>query len=335
MRQQHSIVIVTRPTRLEGLRRRWGTLGQAEFLLNAAHTIESEAPTASTSPKSHRNSKRATRASDQADFAEYADEDSVYQRAINDLEADLQFGIPVKTIDRDFVPNFNFSLASVVVVLGQDGLVANVAKFVGNIPIVAVNPDPNRIDGILLPFHTTEAVEAVRMTLAGTARVKKVTLGEAALNDGQRLLAFNDFFVGAATHISARYLLTCDRRSEPQSSSGVLVCTGAGSTGWISSVFNMTAGVARYLGSDVTTPEPLSWEDRRLIWAVREPFQSRTSKIGLVAGCIEEPEELIVESLMPEHGVIFSDGIEADFLRFTSGTIVRIGVSQQQAHLVY
>ena len=336
--RQPSIVIVTRPTRLDGLRRRWGTLGQAQFALKAARRIDSESTSLQSlslsTSKPRRSKKVVAAATGQAEFAEYSDEDTIYQQAIDDLETNLQLGCPVKTIDRAYVPNYDFGMASVVVVVGQDGLVANVAKYVGDVPIVAVNPDPKRIDGILLPFRTTQAVLAVKAALSGTARTKNVTLAEATLNDGQRLLAFNDFFIGAATHISARYVLTADRRSEPQSSSGVLVCTGAGSTGWISSVFNMAAGLARFLGSDVASPRPIAWDKRELLWAVREPFQSRTSKIGLIAGRLEESNELVVESLMPENGVIFSDGIEADFLPFTSGAIVRISVSQQQAKLV-
>lgn len=334
MNRQPSIVIVTRPTRLEGLRRRWGTLGQAKFSLNAARAIDSEAAITTSLSKGRRQANTEMSSTVQADFEEYSSEDLVYQTAIHQLEASLQFGVPVKTIDRAYVPNYDFGLASVVIVVGQDGLVANVAKYVGNVPIVAVNPDPERIDGVLLPFRTQQAVNAVRAIMSGTARIKKVTLAEAQLNDGQRLLAFNDFYIGAATHISARYVLIVDRQSEPQSSSGVLVCTGAGSTGWISSVYNMAAGVARFLGTSVSTPSPIAWDDRQLLWAVREPFQSRTSKIGMIAGRLDEPNELVIESLMPEHGVIFSDGIEADFLPFRSGAIVRIGISQQQAHLV-
>ena len=78
----------------------------------------------------------------------------------------------------------------------------------------------------------------------------------------------------------------------------------------------------------------IAWEARRLAWAVREPFVSRQSQANLVAGWIDEPQELIVESLMPEGGVIFSDGVEADFLPFTSGSIARVRVSQQRAKLV-
>jgi hypothetical protein len=37
---------------------------------------------------------------------------------------------------------------------------------------------------------------------------------------------------------------------------------------------------------------------------------------------------------MPQAGVIFSDGLESDFLEFNSGTIARISVSPQRANLV-
>jgi hypothetical protein len=148
------------------------------------------------------------------------------------------------------------------------------------------------------------------------------------------MLAFNDFFVGAASHISARYTLRLEDQSEPQSSSGVLISTGAGSTGWFSSVFNMADGLAAWRGAEPQPRFDLTWEDRRLLWAVREPFVSKHSQANLVAGLLEEGTELVVESQMPASGVIFSDGIESDFLQFNSGTIARVFASAQRARLV-
>jgi hypothetical protein len=37
---------------------------------------------------------------------------------------------------------------------------------------------------------------------------------------------------------------------------------------------------------------------------------------------------------MPENGVIFSDGIESDFLEFNSGTEVVIAVAERQGRLI-
>ena len=71
-------------------------------------------------------------------------------------------------------------------------------------PIVAVNPDPTRIDGLLLPFRTGQAVQAVRQVLDGRFPSIQVTMIDAKLNDGQSMLAFNDLFIGCSSHVSAR-----------------------------------------------------------------------------------------------------------------------------------
>lgn len=327
-KSQPGIAVVTRPTRLQGLRERWGTVRQARFLLQQAHAIEGEQARAK---RSHAQSNASVQ---QADFSEYEQEDAAYRQALETLHRELDFGLPIRMLDRSLVPNFDFWSCAVVVVVGQDGLVANTAKYVGSLPIVAVNPDPRRIDGVLLPFLPDQARRAVARVLDGKSRQRPVTLAQVMLNDGQKLLAFNDFFLGARSHVSARYTLTFDERTEPQSSSGVLVSTGAGSTGWLSSVFNMASGVARFLGAPPKDGVQLPWEDRRLIWAVREPFVSKRSQATLVAGVLEEHRELVVESLMPEGGVIFSDGIESDFLPFTTGTIARVSTAPQTANLV-
>lgn len=336
MRINPSIVIVTRTTRLEGLRRRWGTAGQAEFRLKTAQAIDTtQTVLKSVSSSLGRKGKKPTiKARPQANFEDYVTEDRVYQEEVSLLERELQFGIPVKVIDRSYVPNYNFLGCVAVVVVGQDGLVANVAKYVNDTPIVAVNPDPTRIDGLLLPFRAAQAVKAIRQVLDGRFPSIQVTMIDAKLNDGQSMIGFNDVFIGCSSHVSARYVLEANGEIEAQSSSGLLVSTGVGSTGWLSSVFNMTCGMAKFLGTTIVSPKPIRWDAKELVWAVREPFKSRTSKIGLVAGRIEGDEKLVVESLMPENGVVFSDGIESDFLPFTSGSILTIKVSQQNATLV-
>ena len=66
------------------------------------------------------------------------------------LTRELDFGLPIQVIDRQYLPTIDFDMCTVVVVIGQDGLVANTAKYVGDVPIIGVNPDPDRFDGVLL-----------------------------------------------------------------------------------------------------------------------------------------------------------------------------------------
>ena len=68
-------------------------------------------------------------------------------------------------LDRGLVPTYTFDRTEVVVTLGQDGLVANTAKYAGGQPIVGLNPDPARVDGVLLPFGVAAARSVVGETL--------------------------------------------------------------------------------------------------------------------------------------------------------------------------
>jgi NAD kinase len=327
--QQPRIAVVTRETRLQGVIRRWATKGQAKFVFRSARAIA-----ASLSE----NAPQAVALSEQAadeDFDDIEGEDRTYQASIQKLVHSLDFGMPVQVVDRQYLPNFEFGLCAAVVVLGQDGLVANTAKYSLGVPIVGVNPDPARFDGVLLPFQLPDARPIVQRVLKDQARMRDVTLARATLHDGQTMLAFNDLFVGVSSHVSARYQLRTGDRQEEQSSSGILICTGAGSTGWMSSVFNMACGVADFLGAVPPERQPsMSWEEECLLWAVREPFATRTTQASLVMGRLAEGEELVVESLMPAGGVIFSDGIESDFLEFNAGSVARITVAAERARLV-
>lgn len=311
------LILVTRKTRLEALTERFNTQAQAKFYLTQAGL----------------------------DFEDYAKEHDQYRRSLEKVQHAMQLGVPVQTMERALVPTYLFAPTDVVVVLGQDGTVANTAKYVGHSPLLGVNPDPERFDGVLLPFRVDGLRKGLESTVAGKAKIKEVTLAEAVLSDGQKLLAFNDLFIGARTHVSAHYRLSVKAppamktksaapRPERQSSSGIIVSTGAGSTGWLSSVCNMASGMSRQLGGQALEPIRLAWDARQLYFVVREPFISKLSGATYTAGYVNEGAPLELESLMPSGGVIFSDGMEDDALSFTSGLVARIGPSQQRARLV-
>lgn len=301
------LILVTRKTRLEALTERFNTQAQAKFYLTQAGL----------------------------DFADYAKEHETWRRSLEQVQQAMQLGLPVQVIERSLVSTYLFAPTDVVVVLGQDGTVANAAKYVGHAPLLGVNPDPERFDGVLLPFRVEGLRRGLELTLANKAPTRAVTLAEAVLSDGQRLLAFNDLFIGARTHVSAHYRLRLDQGpQERQSSSGIIVSTGAGSTGWLSSVCNMASGMSRQLGGKPLEPIHLEWEARKLYFVVREPFISKHSSASCAAGYVNEGTPLEVESLMPSGGVIFSDGMEDDALSFTSGLVARIGPSDQRARLV-
>src|SRR5438067_11005990 len=142
-------------------------------------------------------------------FVDYEREHETYAAAVRLLRRMLTGMLPkMQLIERGFLPNFIFTPQDLVVTIGRDGLVVNTAKYLDGQPIIAVNPDPSRIDGVLLPFTPPKARAAVNNVLGGDARVHEITMAQVNLNDGQSLLAFNDFYLGQRTHLSSRCSLT-------------------------------------------------------------------------------------------------------------------------------
>lgn len=307
---ERKIILVTRRTRLQELVARYNTVEQARF--QAEHLG--------------------------MDFSDFQDEDRTYQTAVGVVDACLARHGRLQRLDRSFLPNFLFPPDCLVVTLGQDGLVANTLKYLKQQPLLAINPDPARWDGVLLPFAAADLPKVMTEVLRDRRAIREVTMARARLSDGQQLLAVNDIFVGARSHVSARYEIDLADRHERQSSSGVIVSTGLGSTGWLRSVLTGASAVAEgHLLPELKNlrDKGLGWDAKRLFFSVREPFPSKSTQATLVFGRIESPAPLRIRSLMPEGGIIFSDGIEADGLEFRSGLEAVIDVAEQRGRLLH
>ena len=120
------IIVITRKTRLQELIARFNTRGQARFYIEHAG----------------------------GSFEQYEQEDLAYRAALEMISRQLSsVDLSVQYIDREFLPNFVFSAQDIVLVVGQDGLVANAAKYVGEQPIVGINPDPAVFSALKRPYN--------------------------------------------------------------------------------------------------------------------------------------------------------------------------------------
>lgn len=272
-----------------------------------------------------------------ADFGDYQAEAHHYRAMAVQVETSLSAFGRVHRLDRRYLPNYVFGASDIVVVLGQDGLVANTLKYLDGQHVLGVNPDPKRWDGVLLPFGPGDLGRILPEAIAGRRPIKRVTMAKAILNTGLVLYAVNDLFIGPRSHVSARYVLRTAGQEERQSSSGIIVSTGLGSTGWLRSLFAGWEAAAAANGAAVPAEAgdgSFPWDAAFLSYFVREPFPSRTTGASLVYGRVGEHAALEIVSEMPENGVIFSDGIEADFLEFNAGTKAEIGVAERAGLLV-
>ena len=288
-------VVVTRPTDLEALLLRHGTRAQASFFLS-------------------------TRGQKIEDVAARHD---VQHEAVHIVTAAIPMSWRRAAITRADLDRFLFEPDDIVIAVGQDGLVANVAKYLSGQPVVGVNPSKQLFDGVLVrhaPHATKTVLTEVRDGRPSEAR----TMAQATTSDGQRLLALNELFVGHRTHQSARYALEFGKKSERHSSSGLIVCTGTGSTGWAKSVSLRREACA-------PLPEPLSTD---LTFLVREAWPSVRTGTSLTDGRFTSAQSLRVTSEMNEGGVVFGDGIEQDSLDLGYGQVVTIGAAPVPLRLV-
>ncbi|MEU1483984.1 hypothetical protein [Streptomyces sp. NPDC005752] len=291
-------VLVHRTTEYEELLARHGTHGQAAFVLaGRGRSIE-----------------------------EVADRHRRNEEALTEVAAAVPLRWRRTRVERADLDRFLFGPEDVVVVVGQDGLVANTAKYLTGQPVVGIDTDPGRNPGILVRHRVRDAAALCRAAASPGGPVDALTMTEAVADDTQRLLALNEIYLGSPGHQTARYRIGPDGATstgEPQASSGVLVGTGTGSTGWLRSLW-----LER--GSPLRLPAP---SDPRLVWFVREAWPSPATGTSMVVGELGRGDglRLTVES---DRMVVFGDGMESDALELTWGQSVRLGIADTTLNLV-
>ncbi|MFF3850330.1 hypothetical protein [Streptomyces sp. NPDC002328] len=292
-------VLVHRTTEYKELVARHGTHGQAAFFL----------------------------ASRGRDIEEVAERHRRTRRALAEVTAAIPLTWRQTSLERADLDRFLFGPEDVVVVVGQDGLVANVAKYLAGQPVVGIDTDPGRNPGVLVRHRPRDAAVLLPSVLAAGTGMSELTMVEAVADDTQRLVALNEIYLGAAGHQTARYRLGLDGDggvAEAQASSGVLVGTGTGATGWIRSVWQERGGD----GLDLPAPS-----ERRLLWFVREAWPSPATGTSLVAGELSATHRLSL-TVESERLIAFGDGIESDAVELTWGQRVTVGVCEERLRLV-
>lgn len=246
-----------------------------------------------------------------------------FTAALNAVKAAIPDTWRVARVGRADLDRFLFAPEDVVLAVGQDGLVANVAKYLSGQPVLGINPAPELNEGVLVPLQTGQVARLAVAAAAGSASIERRTMVQASLDDGQNLKALNEIFVGHRSHQSARYVIAHGGKSERQSSSGVIVTTGTGATGWARSIMTSTRHTL-----------PLKPTDRRLAFFVREPWPSVATKASIAWGPLASGDTLSVVSNMNDGGVIFADGVEQDHLKFDWGRTASLAIAATTLNLV-
>jgi len=289
------VVIVHRRTEFDEAVARHGTPGQAAFFLRSRGQ--------SIADLEHRH--------------------TLNQAALTAVTADVPVHWRRGRVERRDLSRFSFEPEDVVVVVGQDGLVANVAKYLDDHPVIGINPDPERNPGVLVPHSADTAGALMRAAVDGHPDVECRTMVHAVTDDGQHLAAVNEIYVGHAGHQTGRYQLTLpDGRTEHQASSGLIVATGTGATGWCRSIWGQCHSTMRL-------PAPA---EPRLSWFVREAWPSRVSGTTLTEGDLTH--QGLVVAVESEALVAFGDGVDTDALQLSWGQRLTVGLAPSHLRLL-
>ena len=252
---------------------------------------------------------------------EVRERDELLREALHQVSAAIPAPWRRGEVERADLSRFAFAPEDVVLVVGQDGLVANVAKYVAGQPVVGFDAEPGRNPGVLVPHRPEAAVAALVRAVRGSW--VELTMVEATTDSGETLRALNEVYVGQPGHQSARYELRVGEATEPQSSSGLLVGTGTGATGWLRSAWQERHSALAL---------PLR-DEPSLAWFVREAWPSPATGTSFTEGVLARGAELEVVSAS-DRLVCFGDGIEADALTISWGQRLRVAVSETRLRLV-
>jgi hypothetical protein len=291
-------LLVHRRTEFAELIQRHGTRGQAAFFLET----------------------RGRRIEDVA--ARHEAVQAAIAAVTSAIPADWRRGI----VERADLPRFSFAPEDLIIAVGQDGLVANIAKYLDGQIVIGINPEPAINPGLLVP-HPPQATASLLATASGphaNHHTETRVMVEAISDDGQHLTALNEIYVGQHSHQTARYTLTVPAgHDERQASSGIIVATGTGATGWCRS-----AWLERK--STLALPAPA---EQRLTWFVREAWPSPVTGTTLTEGDLTAGQTLRITA-ESDQLVLFGDGIETDHTQLAWGQVASVRIASQTLRLL-
>lgn len=178
-----------------------------------------------------------------------------------------------------------------VVTIGGDGTILEVARQVEGVPLLGVNSAPETSLGLFCGADRKTIREQLARALHGV--LPRTPLARLALEvNGERVWVLNDVLYAHRNPAAmSRYILSIRGRAEEQRSSGVWVATAAGSTGGIHSA-----------GGRVL---PLT--SKKMQYLVREPFVQGRERPRLLRGILPPIHKIVLWSKMRQ-GMIYVDG---------------------------
>lgn len=277
---------------------------------------------------------------------------SSHDRQVQSIQKTLGYladsGIRFKLVVGDEIPRDLARESDLVVTLGGDNYFQHLSHFIDRQPILGINSDPETSNGVLTHFTADGFKEFLPRLKGGSFDVEKWCRLQTKIN-GQILptLSVSEIYLGAykSTDMS-RYILELPEswgttRVEEQKSSGLIIATEAGETGWYDAA-------ARYTTAHEDRDTTIWWTpgtykmlggvhpnsgNRYASFIAREPYVSNPFKGYLYhKGVIYSREKLKITWLAHGRGLVSIDA--RDEYELTRGDKVEIGISNKPLRVI-
>ncbi|MBI5072428.1 NAD(+)/NADH kinase [Candidatus Woesearchaeota archaeon] len=167
-----------------------------------------------------------------------------------------------------------------IIIVGGDGTFLKVAQFTQDaVPFLCINADPKNTEGFFSTTTAENVEKKLRQIRSRNAKPKKIYRLAAKINGIEIENCTNEYYVGEQKPYDvAKYLLKVGKKAELQKSSGVLVCTAAGSTAW-----------CRGAGGKV-----LPMNAQKFQYIVREPYVGKLVTTKMKKGVLAKKDMITI-----------------------------------------
>lgn len=202
-----------------------------------------------------------------------------------------------------------------VMSFGGDNSFTYTSHFVTDCPIIGINSDPLRSTGALCQWSAKNLEEAASALIEEKYTVEEWTRLTGTINNEKIMFATSEYFFGERGRKEmTRHVLVYHGKEYDQKCSGIIIATGAGSTGWYHS-----ANMHVFPQGNI-----FSKTEKKAAFIITEPYRYARREDDVFAGELFPGEEIVLHSLSDSEGYASSDSWEE--YPFTRGKTARIGI---------
>ncbi len=241
-----------------------------------------------------------------------------HKRQKENLERIKNLIIGATIVNRDGLNKYIINNYDLIIAVGGDNHFQYVSHFLENTPILGINSDPSRSDGALMMVSSEELEKILPNILRDYFEIENWTRLKISIDNKEiDELAISEIFIGEERRFNmSRNIIKVNGKSEEQKSSGLIIATGVGSTGWYNSA-------CRYLFQEGDIFSKSLKEARFLL---TEPHNGRLSSLKMTNGSIGEDEEIEIISLSDSSAYISIDSLK--LIKLREGAKIKISIGE-------